>query len=134
MPGDRISHTPSSRAGVAASAHTSWLTFESFGKAPIALRHKNDSRVRLKTQKVAFILIFLPVHWRAGSPHLAVSGVRPAALGIPWQQLRMRAPSLVEFFAATHDEECNHDEKTDSCNAPDNRNVVHGGLLSEANL
>jgi hypothetical protein len=40
--------------------------------------------------------------------------------------------ALIELLAPAHDKKRNHDEKTDSCDDPDNRNVVHGGLLSEA--
>jgi hypothetical protein len=39
---------------------------------------------------------------------------------------------LIQLLAAAHDEIRDHDEKTDTCDGPDNRYVFHDGLLSEA--
>jgi hypothetical protein len=49
-----------------------------------------------------------------------------------WQLSPIGLAFLVELLAAAHDEIRDHDEKTNSRDGPDNRNVVHGGLLSEA--
>jgi hypothetical protein len=39
---------------------------------------------------------------------------------------------LIQLLAAAHDEIRDHDEETDTRDGPDNRNVFHDGLLSEA--
>jgi hypothetical protein len=49
-----------------------------------------------------------------------------------WQLSPIGMAFLIELLAAAHDEIRDHDEKTNSGDGPDNRNVVHGGLLSEA--
>jgi hypothetical protein len=51
---------------------------------------------------------------------------------IPWQHSSIGVAFLIQLLAAAHDEIRDHDEKTDTRDGPDNRNVVHGGLLSEA--
>jgi hypothetical protein len=91
----------------------------------------------LKTQTVGIILITLPASLTGRKPTPPHVGDRRDGLLVRISKVSLATFSigiafLIELLAAAQDEIRNHDEKTNSGDGPDNRNVVHGGLLSEA--
>jgi hypothetical protein len=86
----------------------------------------------LKTQTVGVILISFPAPSPAGSPRPWGMGLWRVIPKIPWQPSSIDIAFLIQLLAAAHDEIRDHDEKTDTRDGPDDRNVFHDGLLSEA--